>query len=453
MSITVQGYAPDVLTPANQRYLPNMWAYLPYIADQCYVNFASYKTQPGSQGNPPSQQLPQGASYPDSNNQALFFVEMQDMGGTGFIPFLATQWGLWVERDIQTYGALMTTSDPYKSVSPGAGGGAILIGHGLYQTTTPPLISLTDSDIWVDQNNHALGKFDTLHLFMADGSTPAHLDVGNLTVRGVINLNDDNVRLYRDTNSIRVQTPSAGGLIVEQNLWCNALVVNTIGISSNIFGQSGSFGDRPDRGLTFGDSHGDLTSWVHPWGAYPWFSWRDGISTAELMRLDMSGNLSLAGSLYLTGNSNGYLWNNGGYIRVSGGNGFVSDSSITSGNLAYSGTVAVYTNNNGTLIKNPSSIRYKQDVKTLEDCSWVYNLRPVNFDWKDEERKQIEGRQMGLIAEEVYIQNPQLTWHNKEGEPEGVHYDRLVVPLIVEVKKLHQRVETLENQLKNKAAA
>ena len=165
------------------------------------------------------------------------------------------------------------------------------------------------------------------------------------------------------------------------------------------------------------------------------------------------GTITSAGNLYLTGNTNGYLWNNGGYIRQSGGYGFVADGTMTSGSLAYSGTVAVYTNNNGTLIKNPSSIRYKQNIETLSDCSWLYNLRPVNFDWKDEEREQVEGKQIGLIAEEVYAQCPQLTWFDRDGKPEGVHYERLGIPLLVEVKKLHQRVEALENQLKNTSAA
>jgi hypothetical protein len=47
----------------------------------------------------------------------------------------------------------------------------------------------------------------------------------------------------------------------------------------------------------------------------------------------------------------------------------------------------------------------------------------VNVDWKDAEQVKSEGRQIGLIAEEVNTIYPQLTWHDNEGKPEGVHYE------------------------------
>ena len=54
--------------------------------------------------------------------------------------------------------------------------------------------------------------------------------------------------------------------------------------------------------------------------------------------LNTSGDLTIARYLYLTGNTNGYLWNNGGYIRQSGGNGFVADGTITAGGTIISAT-------------------------------------------------------------------------------------------------------------------
>jgi hypothetical protein len=57
-----------------------------------------------------------------------------------------------------------------------------------------------------------------------------------------------------------------------------------------------------------------------------------------------------------------------------------------------------------------------------------------------------------LIAEEVNEQCPQLVFQDREGTPEGVHYEWLGIPLLVEVKKLRKRVETLESQLKNQIA-
>jgi len=58
-----------------------------------------------------------------------------------------------------------------------------------------------------------------------------------------------------------------------------------------------------------------------------------------------------------------------------------------------------------------------------------------------------------LIAEEVNELCPELVFLDAEGEPEGVHYEWLGIPLIVEIKKLHKRIETLENQLKQNQIA
>jgi hypothetical protein len=71
----------------------------------------------------------------------------------------------------------------------------------------------------------------------------------------------------------------------------------------------------------------------------------------------------------------------------------------------------------------------------------------------DEQRRQSEGRQIGLIAEEVNELYPQLVFLDAEGQPEGVHYEWLGIPLIVEMKKLHKRIETLEKQLKQNPTA
>jgi hypothetical protein len=409
MSLTATGNASDVLTPANQRYLPNMWTYLPY--NECYVKFQSSKTQPGSDGNPPGQQLPQGAAYRDSNNQSLFFVEMQEMGGTNFIPFLGTQWGLWVERDIQTYGAIMTTSDPYKSVSPGAGGGAILIGHGMYATTTPPLISLTDSDVWVDPNNHSLGKFDTLHMYMVDGSTPAHLDLGNLTAHGTISVNDNfTVGLSVDGSSrnIRIRGPNNSGQtatlqLIDENNYIKA----TFGGSTEV----ASYND-----VQFKAGHGAYTATF--WGS--------------------SG-----------------AWNFNSNCGVAGNGAFSTNSTVTIGNIPNMTSVSgpLYKSTTygsvGTVCFNVSSIRFKENVRELDDCHWIYELTPVMFDWKVKTDNSTDN--FGLIAEEVAKVNPKLVWFDEKGIPEGVHYEWLGVPLLVEVKKLQKRIEALELQLKQTA--
>lgn len=172
------------------------------------------------------------------------------------------------------------------------------------------------------------------------------------------------------------------------------------------------------------------------------------------------GTLTTHGNLYLTGNTNGYLWNNGGYIRQSGGSGFIVDGSLSIGAPrndysasagVYKGPLYLYTVNagyGGVISIGNSSIRYKEKIQPIQDASWLYNLHPMTFEFKDKAQKGA-GRFVGLAAEEVNEQCPMLAWTDEEGKPEGVHYEWLAVPMIVELQKLRMEVD----QLKTKHAA
>ena len=54
---------------------------------------------------------------------------------------------------------------------------------------------------------------------------------------------------------------------------------------------------------------------------------------------------------------------------------------------------------------------------------------------------------MGLGAEEVAKVAPSLVFSNKEGEVEGVKYERLNLLLINAVKKQQQEIEQLKREL------
>ena len=69
----------------------------------------------------------------------LYLVTIKDGGDVD--PILATDHGLWIEKDIQTYGVLFTNSDPAK----GDGGGAILMGHGFTSSDDEPQFTLLDT--------------------------------------------------------------------------------------------------------------------------------------------------------------------------------------------------------------------------------------------------------------------------------------------------------------------
>lgn len=81
-------------------------------------------------------------------------------------------------------------------------------------------------------------------------------------------------------------------------------------------------------------------------------------------------------------------------------------------------------------------------MRDLNDCSWIFNLKPVLFDSKIDGGKNLRG----LIAEDVdKIQTDMIIYVN--GEVDGVHYDRLMIPLLVEVQKLRKETDDLRSQL------
>lgn len=76
------------------------------------------------------------------------------------------------------------------------------------------------------------------------------------------------------------------------------------------------------------------------------------------------------------------------------------------------------------------------------DSSKIYELRPIAFDSTIEGE---DGRFTGLIAEEVMEHLPDMVEYNAKGEPESVKYSMLTVHLLAEIKKLRDRVATLES--------
>jgi hypothetical protein len=107
------------------------------------------------------------------------------------------------------------------------------------------------------------------------------------------------------------------------------------------------------------------------------------------------------------------------------------------------GTAVQYDAATGQMGPIVSSQRFKENIVPIElETSKIWDLRPVSFDWKAD---HLRGRrEFGLIAEEVAELLPELVPVDEEGRPYSVNYDRLVVLLIAETKKLKERIEMLE---------
>ncbi len=93
---------------------------------------------------------------------------------------------------------------------------------------------------------------------------------------------------------------------------------------------------------------------------------------------------------------------------------------------------------NGTAVAQcSSSLRYKTNVGSFNaGLGLVRQLRPISFDWK-----QSGMHDLGLGAEDVAKVEPLLVTYNKDGQVEGVKYDRIAVVLVNAVKEQQAQIE------------
>lgn len=129
------------------------------------------------------------------------------------------------------------------------------------------------------------------------------------------------------------------------------------------------------------------------------------------------------------------------------------------GNVAINGTAASYTLQvTGSLYAGGSSREYKKNIiPMILDSSKIYQLEPVTYDYKEEYKdlgKTLSGgRQIGLIAEDVYEVYPELTLNDGVKNIANVDYEKLGVLLLAEMKKHKKDIDALKvenQQLKDK---
>jgi len=108
-----------------------------------------------------------------------------------------------------------------------------------------------------------------------------------------------------------------------------------------------------------------------------------------------------------------------------------------------SGT-AVVVNNQGRLGVSPSSARFKDEIKPMDNVSEaILALKPVTFRYK----KDIDSAgtpQFGLVAEDVEQVNPDLVVRDEKGKAYTVRYDAVNAMLLNEFLKEHRKVHELE---------
>ena len=222
--------------------------------------------------------------------------------------------------------------------------------------------------------------------------------------------------------------------------------------------------------------------------------WRPNSSTGNTMSLDSTGNLVITGTMSMVNISasgdiscaSGTLstTNISAYGNINCSNTVTAQTIQCNGNLSssacYTGGLYFYNNANfncqtgnirsdtiynfhpgsvsgvvidvnGYIGRNTSSARYKINVQDLPDpdsSAVLDRLRPITYQCNPETTGATdeldETVHLGFIAEEVELVDPRLVFHNAEGKPEALYYDRITVVLLKETKKLKTRVEILE---------
>ena len=105
---------------------------------------------------------------------------------------------------------------------------------------------------------------------------------------------------------------------------------------------------------------------------------------------------------------------------------------------------------NGTFYSAGSSVAYKENIEDLEvDSSLIHSLRAVSYDYKKKYKdfgyNVKDGKQMGLISEEVAETIPELAIM-KDGKPKNVDYQKLAVVLLAEVQNLKKEIEEIKSK-------
>ena len=124
---------------------------------------------------------------------------------------------------------------------------------------------------------------------------------------------------------------------------------------------------------------------------------------------------------------------------------------------ALSGTMRdVHIENGGQLGYSSSTRDSKENISLLNNVDWLYQLQPSSFNYKKRDKNgEYTGEaspelEYGLIAEDVEPIAPELCFYDEvDGEMElrGIHYKKLIVPLLKALQELSAKNAALEARI------
>jgi hypothetical protein len=90
---------------------------------------------------------------------------------------------------------------------------------------------------------------------------------------------------------------------------------------------------------------------------------------------------------------------------------------------------------------NGSSGRFKHDIQPLDNGASIYELKPKEFKYKEDNSSDI-----GLIAEEAFAVNKAFAYLDKDGIPEGIQWNTITASLVKEIQHIKQRINILKEK-------
>ncbi|MEK6303499.1 MAG: tail fiber domain-containing protein [Acidobacteriota bacterium] len=261
-------------------------------------------------------------------------------------------------------------------------------------------------------------------------------------------------------------------------------VSNTTGNSNSFFGRSaGATNSTGVNNSFFGRSAGSATT---SGGSNAFFGWSTGDSNTTGANNAFFG--AAAGGANTNGTNNTFIGTNAGLSNTTGGSntyigvnaggnpgitnataiganatafqsngiyiGTATEIVVVPGRILLSGTLTVQEYESGgfssvcktvsgALAFCSSSLRYKTNIAPFNSgLSLVNRLRPITFDWKTGGMHDL-----GLGAEDVAAIEPLLVTYNKDGQIEGVKYDRIGVVLLNAVKEQQQIITAQQHRV------
>ena len=163
----------------------------------------------------------------------------------------------------------------------------------------------------------------------------------------------------------------------------------------------------------------------------------------QLIDSDKDGNAEFSGEIRTSGNviaQNYVVSSSVTHMTQSFSSGSTIFGDTTTDTHQFTGSLFVTNNVNASAFIEQSSMRYKENIETLESpLEKISKLRGVSYNLIENNEPSI-----GMIAEEVNEIFPELVSKDDNGNPQAMSYTRMTAVLLEAVKELTKEVKELK---------